>query len=148
MRSIFGTLIAMGIWVVLLVVAAQSMASHQDAVLPVGQADIVMGMSANPGWPDSDSGAPVSIIDRASLALAKSHLKQAEIAQAIYQTDTGCFAADLEALRTADPAVPDSVTVVSADCAGYVMESASGDSQGSVCTLINSGGRSEYHGRP
>lgn len=139
---------AMGIWVVLLVFAAQSMASHQDAVLPVGQADVMMGISANPGWPDSDSGAYVSIIDRASLALAKSHLKQAEIARAIYQTDAGCYADGLDELRSADPAVPDSVTVVSASCDGYVMESASGDSQGSVCTLINSGGRSEYHGRP
>lgn len=148
MRNVFGTLIAMTIWIVVLAVAAQTMASPEDARLPSENVDVEMGMSADMGWSDSDSGYQPAIIDRASLAAAKSHLKQAEMAQAIYQLETECFAADLDELRIADPAIPDSISVVSASCDGYAIESASGDSRGSVCSLVNNGGRSEYHVLP
>lgn len=97
------------------------------------------------GWVDDDGGVVPGPIDRALLAKAKSHLKQAEIAQEIYALDNICYAADLNSLRAADPGLPDGITVSWSGCDGYRIEVAAHDSRGTVCSLDKVGGSAEYH---
>lgn len=100
------------------------------------------------GWTDSDSGTVPNPIDRALLARAKSHLKQAELAQEIYITEAGCYAADLESLQIVDSGLPDSIIVAEASCSGYTIESPADDSADTICSLKKVWGKSEYHALP
>jgi hypothetical protein len=107
-----------------------------------------LNLTTGMGWVDSDYGTELNPIDRALLAKAKSHLKQAELAQEIFITEAGCYATDLESLRTVDPGLPDGIIVAEASCSGFTIESPANDSTDTVCSLKKVWGKSEYHALP
>lgn len=142
MRSSFAILVALAVWCTISAVSAGSILGSSP-ITPT-ELDLSTGM----GWVDSDSGAILNPIDRALLAKAKSHLKQAELAQEIFITEGGCYATDLESLRSVDPGLPDGLIVAEASCSGYTIESPANDSTGTVCSLNKVWGKSEYHALP
>ena len=133
-------MIGLTVWCGLIGFSAYSLAAERQSA-PAA----VTAANAGGGWVDSDSGASMNPIDRAYLAAAKSHLKQAEIAQEIYVLDNNCYATSLDQLRTEDPALPDSVKVVNASCTGYLIESQAHDSGATVVSLQKNDGAGEYH---
>ncbi|MBI5870487.1 MAG: hypothetical protein HZB44_05940 [Actinobacteria bacterium] len=142
MRSSFAILVGLAVWCAITAVSAGSMLGSYP-VVPT-ELDLTTGM----GWVDSDYGTRLNPIDRALLARAKSHLKQAELAQEIFLTEAGCYATDLESLQTVDPGLPDSINVAEASCSGYTIESPANDSADTVCSLKKVWGKSEYHALP
>ena len=139
MRSILSIIIGLAVWCGVAGFSAYSLAAER---LP---APSIATTGADGGWPDSDSGVSLNPIDRAYLAAAKSHLKQAELAQEIYVLDNNCYASDLDQLRTEDPALPDSVQVVSSSCTGYLIQSQAHDSGAIIVSLEKENGVSQYH---
>ncbi|RJQ43248.1 MAG: hypothetical protein C4534_08635 [Gaiellales bacterium] len=129
---------------ILLALTAIGAAYMYDLPAPVGDTVVSFGL----GWGDSDDGTVPAPVDRALLARAKSHLKQAEIAQEIFVLDNNCYAADLESLRTADPGLPDGIDVTASSCSGFRIEVAAGDSRDTICSLDKEMGSVEYHATP
>lgn len=142
MRGAFSILLVIGIWFTAIAYSAHAAGISLGSPPAVKTGTIA---SAGMGWVDSDAGTTPSAIDRARLAVAKSSLNQAEMAEEIYAIDNNCYAANIDQLRTADPAVPGSISVVSSSCTGYLIESPAGDSVGTICSLAKENGISEYH---
>ena len=146
MRSIFAILIGIAVWCGLLVYSAHAL----GLLGPGGGAGAGENFTVTygAGWGDSDTGARMSPIDRAQIAVAKSALNQAEMAEEIYALDHSCYASTLDELRTEDPAVPGSVRVARSDCRGYRIEVTALDGSATVCSLDQDNGQTEYHALP
>lgn len=142
MRGTLTFLISMTIWCLLVILAAGYMEGWSMPDNPG------LELTAEMGWGDNDLGIEPGPIDRALLAKAKSHLKQAEIAQEIYAIDNNCYASDLEEMREADPGLPEGLSVTSSSCTGFTIESPAHDSLETICVLSKEWGKSEYHAIP